>query len=217
MTAKKTELELNSWFSVCFLFGSWLSSRNVFRTLESSLAPGQPLVKGKCGVNSCKENWLGWGGGGAATEWRFNWYRHRWERVCGWAGGEKREKGRGRGGGKGSGLFSFAYQIQDTYKIKFWSKEMNLGEDLVMIHMHWTCKIPKIVKQFSTRFIHIKSLKFSCKWNGNCSSERILNDLLKNMPPVIILFCMTRVMHETNSSIAGNDFLIKFCMGTWFS
>lgn len=64
----------------------------------------------------------------------------RW--VGGW-GEEREEKGRGRGrkGGEGrrregSCFFSFAYQIQDIYKTKIWSKERNLGEDLAMIHMH---------------------------------------------------------------------------------
>lgn len=70
--------------------------------------------------------------------------------MGGWAGGEeggkRREEERGeregkgeeekvRGRRKGSCLFSFAFQIQDIYKIKIWSKA-KLGENLAMIHMH---------------------------------------------------------------------------------
>lgn len=50
---KKAELELTA---DVYLIGSWLCSRNVFSTFKSSLGsrPGQPLVKGICGVNSFK-------------------------------------------------------------------------------------------------------------------------------------------------------------------
>lgn len=64
----------------------------------------------------------------------------------------------------------------------------------MQVHINFTCKILKTGGQFSTRLTHLRSLRFLCKWMGNCSAARILNDLLKNMTLVIILFHMTRVI-----------------------
>lgn len=49
LTSKKTP---GVWTAFIYLIGSWLCRRNIFSTLNSSLGsrPGQPLVKGMCGV-----------------------------------------------------------------------------------------------------------------------------------------------------------------------